>query len=185
MFSRRRHCLRSSPKKRGIAAIFLPNKDGVAAVEFALIAAPFMALILAILQTAVVFFAGQVLETAVEDTSRLIMTGQVQTDTQAQFAATVCTKVFGLFNCNNLMVDVESVSSFASANTSAPTLTFNSSGQVTNTWQYNPGTSGSIVVMRVMYQWPVFLGPLGFSLANLSNGKRLLMATAVFQNEVF
>jgi hypothetical protein len=34
-----------------------------------------------------------------------------------------------------------------------------------------------------MYQWPVFGGPLGFNLANLSNGNRLIMAAAAFQNE--
>ena len=37
--------------------------------------------------------------------------------------------------------------------------------------------------MQVMYQWPVFLGPLGFNLSNLPNNKRLLMATAVFRIE--
>jgi hypothetical protein len=64
-----------------------------------------------------------------------------------------------------------------------PALTFNAQGQVTNTWQYNPGTAGQVVVVRVMYQWPVFGGPLGFNLANLPNGNRLIMAAAAFQNE--
>ena len=64
-----------------------------------------------------------------------------------------------------------------------PNLTFNSQGQVTNTWQYSPGTTGQVVVVRVMYQWPVFGGPLGFNLSNLPNGNRLIMAAAAFQNE--
>ena len=55
------------------------RNDGAAAVEFALVAAPFLALVFAIMETAIVFFAGQALETAVADTSRLIMTGQAQT----------------------------------------------------------------------------------------------------------
>jgi Flp pilus assembly protein TadG len=42
-------------------------KDGSAAVEFGLIAAPFIALLFAIMETAIVFFAGQTLETAVAD----------------------------------------------------------------------------------------------------------------------
>jgi hypothetical protein len=81
------------------------------------------------------------------------------------------------------MIDVQTVSSFSSSSTAAPTLTFNAQGKVTNTWQYNPGGPGQIVVVRVMYQWPVFLGPLGFTLSNLSNGNRLIMASAAFQNE--
>jgi hypothetical protein len=56
---------------------------------------------------------------------------------------------------------------------------------VTNIWQYNPGSPGQIVVVRAMYQWPVFLGPLGFNLSNLANGDRLLMATATFKNEPY
>ena len=44
---------------------------------------------------------------------------------------------------------------------------------------------GSIVVLRVLYQFPVIPGPLSFNLANLSNGARLLMATSVFEVEPY
>ena len=83
------------------------------------------------------------------------------------------------------MIDVQTANSFSGVNTSIPTLTFNSKGAVTNTWQYSPGNPDDIVVVRVMYQWPVFLGPLGFGLGNLSNGNRLLMASAAFKNEPY
>jgi hypothetical protein len=83
------------------------------------------------------------------------------------------------------MVDVQTAPSFAGANTSTPTLTFDKSGNVTNAWQYQPGSPGDIVVVRVMYQWPVFLGPLAFNLSNLSNGKRLLVSSAAFKNEPY
>jgi Flp pilus assembly pilin Flp len=75
-------------------------EDGVAAVEFALVAAPFLALMFAIIETALVFFTGQYFETVVADSSRLIMTGQVQTQglTQTQFINQICGKVVALFN---------------------------------------------------------------------------------------
>jgi len=73
--------------------------------------------------------------------------------------------------------------SFSAADTGIPTLTIDAQGNVTNNWKYNPGGPGQIVVVRVMYQWPVFLGPLGFSLATLANGNRLIMASSAFQNE--
>lgn len=88
-----------------------------------------------------------------------------------------------MFDCTKLMIDVQTVGSFSTSSTGAPTLTFNAKGQVTNTWQYNPGGPGQIVVVRVMYLWPVFLGPLGFTLSNEPNGNRLIMASAAFQNE--
>jgi Flp pilus assembly protein TadG len=170
---------------------FLGNDRGATAVEFALVAAPFLALLVAILQTALVFFASRVLDEVTEEASRYIMTGQAQNGgvTQAGFKTYVCTSantsalVSALFTCGNIMVNVQSYVDFASASTTSPTLTFNGSGNVSNTWSYNMGNPGDIVVVQVMYQWPVVLGPLSFSLANLSNGNRLLVSTAVFKRE--
>ena len=179
--------LGSGRRRLASAAGFARREDGAVAVEFAIVAAPFIALILATLQTSLAFFAGQVLESAVVDSSRVILTGSAQNGnmTQSGFATTVCGKVQALFNCSKLMIDVQTANSFANANTSMPTLTFDAKGNVTNNWQFQPGNPGDIVVMRVMYQWPVFLGPLGLSLSNESNGNLLLMATATFKNEPF
>jgi Flp pilus assembly protein TadG len=166
---------------------FIGEKRGAAAVEFALVAAPFLALLVALLQTALVFFAGRVLDETTEEASRYILTGQAQTAnmTQSGFATWVCGKTFALFNCKNFMINVQNYASFAAANTGTPSLTFDSKGNVTNTWNYAPGNPGDIVVVQVMYQWPVYLGPLGFNLANMANGNRLLLSTAVFKNEPY
>jgi hypothetical protein len=51
--------------------------------------------------------------------------------------------------------------------------------------QYSPGGSGSIVVVRLFYQWPLFVTGLGYNIANLTGSKRLLVGTAVFQNEPY
>jgi len=155
------------------------------AVEFAMVAAPFLALILAMIQTFLVFFAQELLESVVQQASRQILTGQVQSQqvTKDAFHQTVCNQIVILFSCNGLMVDVQVATSWSSANTSAPALTYDSQGQVSNVWQFNPGGVGDIVIVRVMYLWPVFMGPLGFSLSNQPNGSRMIMATAAFQNE--
>jgi hypothetical protein len=52
---------------------------------------------------------------------------------------------------------------------------------------YNPGTAGSIVVVRLYYQWPIYVRLLGLAaLANLSsNNSNLLVATAAFRNEPY
>lgn len=172
-------------RRRNRCAAFARDKRGATAVEFALVAAPFLALIIALIQTFLVFFAQQMLESIVRQSARLVMTGQVQSAqmTQAAFKQKVCEQIVILFNCSGLMVDMQVANSWTSANTGMPTLTFDSSGKVTNTWQYDPGDAGDIVVLRVMYEWPVVLGPLGFNLSNLSNGNRLIMSSAAFQNE--
>ncbi len=166
---------------------FVRGQGGAAALEFGLVAAPFLALLVALFQTGMVFFAGRVLDEVVADSSRYIMTGQAQMTgmTQSGFATYVCNQTAALFNCNNFMINVQNYNSFSAASTSTPTLTFNSQDQVTNSWAWSPGNPGDIVVVQVMYQWPVVLGPLNFNLANLSNGNRLLVSTAAFKNEPY
>lgn len=175
----------TTKRRRNRYAAFARDSRGTTAVEFALVAAPFLALIIALIQTFLVFFAQQMLESVVSQSARLVMTGQVQSAqmTQAVFKQKVCDQIVILFNCSGLMVDMQVATSWTSANTGMPTLTYDGSGKVSNVWQYNPGDAGDIVVLRVMYEWPVVLGPLGFNLSNLSNGNRLIMSSAAFQNE--
>ncbi|MCW2282344.1 Flp pilus assembly protein TadG [Rhodoblastus acidophilus] len=162
-------------------------REGSTAVEFALIALPFIALMVAIFEVAMVFLAQHELETAVEKTSRSLLTGQTQTanPTQAQFVSSICGYLPAFFTCSKIMVDLQPAASFAAANTSAPTLTYDASGNVSNTWQFNMGASGNIMVLRVMYQFPVLPDIMGLKLAKLGNGSRLLMASAVFQTESY
>jgi Flp pilus assembly protein TadG len=170
----------------------LRREDGVAAVEFALVSVPFFALTFAIMETALVFFAGQYLETVTADSSRLILTGQAQTQglSQSQFVNQICGKIVALFSCSNLIVDVQTYAGFSNANTSLPLsngqLTFPSNAQGQPQTSFQPGTAGDIVVARVMYEWPVWVWFPGLSsLSNMSNKKRLLMATATFRNEPY
>src|SRR4051794_16642635 len=163
---------------------FARGEDGAAAVEFAMVAAPFLALMFAIMETALVFFASQTLETAVADSARLIMTGQAQSqkfDAPA-FKNSVCSKIGGLFDCAaGLYVDVKTYSSFGSIDNSPPTV--KPDGTIDTS--YNAGGPGDIVVVRLMYQWPVYASLLGFNLSNIGGNKRLLMATAAFRNEPY
>lgn len=185
--------LAGGAKRLAPSRAFLRCRKGATAVEFALVAAPFLALLLAILQSGIVFFAGRVLDEVTEEASRYIMTGQAQLGnvTQSGFKTYLCTGantsalVSALFTCSKIMINVQSYASFASASTTTPTLTFDGSGNVSNSWSYSTGNPGDIVVVQVMYQWPVVLGPLSMNLGNLSNGNRLLISSAVFKNEPY
>jgi Flp pilus assembly protein TadG len=178
-------------KRRNRFGAFIRDSKGATVVEFALIAAPFLAIVVALIQTFLVFFAQSVLENAVRQSSRQILTGQTQTQDAslsqtaaiAAFHQTVCNNAAILFTCTGLMVDVQVANNWTSANTGMPTLTYGSNGNVSNSWQFNPGSAGDIVVVRVMYLWPLFFGPIAFDMANQPNGSREIMASAAFQNE--
>ena len=167
------------------ARALLRREDGAAALEFAVVSAPFLALLFAIMETALMFFASQTLETAVQSSGRLVLTGQAQNQgmSQSSFQTAVCQTLSSLFSCGSILIDVETASTFSSANTSLPIQ----NGQVQNNFSFSPGGPGDIVVVRLMYQWPVYVSLFGLSntLSNTSGSSNLLMATAAFRNEPY
>jgi Flp pilus assembly protein TadG len=175
----------SKAAARNILRRFRRSRAGSAAVEFALVAPVFFALLFAIIEVAIMFFASQVLETITQDSARMIMTGQAQSAsyTQAQFQAYACSQIPALFSCSNLYVDVENYPTGFSSIVINNQIT---GGNFTSAnMQYNPGGPGAVVVVRMFYQWPLFVTGFGFNLSNLSGNKRLLVATAAFQNEPY
>ena len=178
---------------------FRRNRSASAAVEFALVAPVFFGLLFAIIETAMMFFASQVLETMTQDSARMLLTGQAQSGqvgtcadpvsgaalpcTQATFKNFVCSQIPALFTCANLYVDVEAYpSGFSSI---AFSTQIDGGKNFINNMQYNPGQPGEVVVVRLFYQWPQIVTGLGYNITNLTGNMRLLSATAVFQNEPY
>jgi Flp pilus assembly protein TadG len=165
---------------------FRKDAGGATAIEFAAIALPFTALMFAIIETALLFFAQQTLETAVADSARLIRTGQAQKQSYnlTTFKTDICNRIGGLFNCEaNLKLDVRTTETFDSVNLDKPV---NDDGELeTDDFSYVAGKGGDIVVVRAFYEWPTFVHLLGLNYSNLANGKHLLSATSAFKNEPF
>src|ERR1700719_4721804 len=92
-------------RSRNRSVAFITDRNAATVVEFALIAAPFLAIIAALIQTFLLFFAQSQLELVVRQSGRQILTGQVQLQdasrTQAQavtaFHQTVCNNSVILF----------------------------------------------------------------------------------------
>ncbi len=173
-------CSRRSARK---VARFYVSGRGATLVEFALIAPLFLGLLIAILETTLYLFAQATLQNAADQAGRLFMTGQVQnnnwtaTDVQNQ----VCPPV--MFTCSNLIVVAQTYASYAAANTSAPQLYNN--GQKVTSFAFNPGNPGDVMVVQLVYQWPIVGGPLGFMLPNLGDNTTELMGVTAFRVEPY
>jgi len=165
---------------------FLRDRHAGAAVDFALVLLPFLMVLMTMINSALVLLAGQVLQTAATNAGRLILTGQAQNAnyTAAQFKTTICASLTVMFNCaNNLYVDVESFSSFSNISLSSAT---NSNGTVNSGgFGYSPGNPGDIVVVRLIYQWPIIASGLTVGLINSANSTNTLVATIAFRNEPY
>jgi Flp pilus assembly protein TadG len=172
-----RRCARQAPR-------FFVARDAATAVEFALIAPIFLAVLIAILETTLFLFAQQTLQNAATQVGRLFMTGQAQNDSQSALQTLVCQKYLpSLFNCSSLIIVVQSYASYAAASTSAPALYSN--GQQVTSFAYSPGGPGQIMVVQLVYPWSVVGGPLGFTLANLPNGAAEMMGISAFRVEPY
>jgi hypothetical protein len=79
-------------------------------------------------------------------------------------------------------VDVRTYSGFSSINNAKP---IDANGNLSVTPTYTPGGPGDIVVVRLLYQWPVYVSLLGLNFSDMAGGKRLIMATAAFRNEPY
>lgn len=184
-----------SPSPAGRLAAFRRSRDGATAVEFGILALPFLFLMFSILEIAMVFWSTQVLETAVANASRQIYTGQFQSDagnqnkTAAQLAANfktaLCSNITTLFDCNRVSIDIRNASNFAGATppsavkTTGTTKTYDASG-----FTYETVGAKQIALVTAAMEYPVMVRMLATT-GGLSNGNRIIMATAAFRTEPY
>jgi Flp pilus assembly protein TadG len=163
------------------SARFCFDRRGTTAVEFGIIAVPFLLILCSIFEAAFLVFNQSNLEYATYEASRQLLTGSLQTSGQSsadQLTAFknqyLCPKLWGAFSCGNIIVDVRSGNNFSNSyNTS---YDFTASGATT---VYNPGTTGQVVVVRVGYPYQLYFNSLG----GMGGGSKMIMATAVFRAE--
>ena len=180
--------------RRGRA--FCRDERGATLIEFGFLAIPFFMVIVAILETALIFLAGQILDSAVNDSARLVRTGQAQTLewNGDNFRGAICEGLYGLFDCSNganarLRVSVAVVTDFSTATVGYPLEIGDECGEDGCDWKissdYVPGTGADVVLVRAFYKWPTIADFFGFNFATLAGGDRLLGASRVFRNEPF
>ncbi|MCX7900064.1 MAG: pilus assembly protein [Methylocystis sp.] len=179
-------------------AHFVHNARGFAAVEFGMIAAPFVLLVVAILEYGMGNFMQSRLDAAVAQTARQIMTGYVQDQTIGGKALTaqqfreqvLCPKLPSIMKCSDVYVDATAFSASSAPNYDM-FLNATKSGLVPPKLgagnNYSIGCSGDYVVLRVAFPAPILTTTRIFPAAIPYKGemKRLLTSTASFKNEPF
>lgn len=173
---------------------YLKNKEGTAAIEFAILAIPFFMLLFAVLELAIVFFISSTLTHAVSESGRQIRTGNFQAcGTKDNFKKLVCSNMSGLGNCEKrLRIDVVSGSDFGSITLPTPPAPPEkdpadptSTDDIPNGDWVNT-TASAPVVIRGLYYHKLVLPPQLTRLESIKGkGIRLLGATTAFQNEPF
>lgn len=163
------------------------ENKGTAAIEFALVAVPFVLLVASIIEISVMFAANSIMLGATQDAVRAVRTGQVQVisdpdEAEDFFRQQICDHIpIRLVDCNAIQFSVQVLDSFAEADT---TPGVDEEGNLADD-TIDFGEAEDIVLVNVLYYHPMLSPVTAAFYADSPNNTKLLTATFVFQTEPY
>jgi Flp pilus assembly protein TadG len=171
------------------------DESGASAVEFGMVAMPFVMLLFGIISVCLYFFTNFTLENAVWQTARALRTGQVQQakgaysaaatneDKKNAFKLALCALAPTFIDCTKVVVIVQSNASFGGI--VEPQCATNGVMVDQTAATFDTGNASSVVLVTVCYPWD-YGGKLPFiKIGNLQNGAVLLQASVAFRTEPY
>lgn len=163
------------------------RREGAAAVEFGMVAAPFFFMLFAIMELGLIFVTDSVLENAVLETGRLVRTGEAWDSgmTGATFKEQLCQRmsVFEGDCGDRASVDVRVITQFR--NPAPPDPLQDPANFDEDALMYQQADAGQLVLVRVWYRQPVFSPFLRQALVRTGDGNAMMVSTTSFRNEPF
>ncbi|MFZ4541199.1 MAG: TadE/TadG family type IV pilus assembly protein [Rickettsiales bacterium] len=193
-------------KDRSPLIRFKCNREGAAAVEFALVAGAFFILMMGVIEYGMIMFTKVAIESATMQVARTAGIGTTSSgcDRVCTIKNTIATKTMGLVSPQSVIVTSRVVSGSTTATPPTPDICLLSStnpfpATCPGAWQNNDGvvgyqqntgvtaasigTSGRLVEIRVTYLWrvlfPMFRSYFG------TNGVYTITSSTVVKNEPF
>lgn len=161
------------------------DESGVTAIEFAIVAMPFLVLSIGIIEVGLAHLANRMLDNAVVSASRLIRTGQASDGaiTKDQFKEQIC-DFMPAFMCslNRITMEVTTYDDFEAAKDLESLYDEDGNLKDDEDTGFDPGGATSIVAVNVIYDWPMMTSLLSLDAADDGN-VRHLSSTMVFRNE--
>lgn len=170
------------PVRRPLRGDVLRDDRGSVVTEFAMVAPPFILLMMGIIELSVMFFTGSVIEGATKEAARTIRTGQVQSeaDPVTAFQNQLCDALFNVIDCTKVIYNVQTYGSFNAVNMP---IEVDQDGEIINSG-FSPGGSGAVTVVRAIYRWE-YTTPLIGDLITAGLAGNLIVSTVAFQNEPY
>lgn len=197
--------IREKPRRRRILLRLGRDREGAAALEFALLAVPFMLMIFAIFETFLAFAGEQLMANAVETMARKLRTGEITfgqgkpTDvTEAEFRQMFCDEIeiFGMCSATEatapekLYLDVRQFASFADMPRGVPKISTDVYSDLdTSDFAFSPGGPESKNMLRAYYRWQIMTDLMRPYITNIRPADKpmptdfLIVQTAAFVNE--
>ena len=179
--------------KRHMAQLlgFKHDEQGATAVEFAMVATPFFMLIFMLVGFAMFFFVFNSLEKGMDQTSRLVRTGQAQNSsmTVTDFKNAICNSAGDWIRCNKVQVFVQKYNDWSSVK---PQACVNSDGSVavntasgTDPIANQAGKQNEIVIVTTCYKWEFAQNIPYVKLGNMADGSMMIQTATAFRTEPY
>jgi Flp pilus assembly protein TadG len=170
---------------------FLKDKKGVTALEFGIVALPFLMFAFGTIGIGLHFFTQNALEHAVGSAARKIRTGQAQKagTTVAEFKQMVKEEAGPTIDAAKLEVHMQTGDNW---NEVTPTSCLDSSGQQTtgtgdgtDAVGDHSGGAGKVVMVTVCYEWEMAKLLPFLELGQMANGSGLIQSSTTFRTEPY
>jgi Flp pilus assembly pilin Flp len=186
-------------KISGFGQRFHRNSDGVTAVEFGMVALPFLLFVLGTMAIGLQFFTINALDNAVETAARKIRTGEAQRAGMklGEFKDLICQSGGSYIekDCEKIFIHVESAGDWAAIAPRACASNGKMTAQSNMTADLVESSGGSeqVVLVTVCYDWqlPVTFAALQYMLMRpadgvaLESGGSLVQSVATFRTEPY
>lgn len=161
------------------------KKDGTAAIEFSLLAMPYLMLSLGIIELSLMYASASLLEGATDSAARMIRTGQLQqsgsADPEGDFRQAICDFATVLIDCNDVTIEVMAMNSYSDY--SGMAVQYDAEGNMVSQG-FDPGGSNDRILIRTAYRYTMKT-PLVGPILNGPDGGTLFMSTIVLQTEPY
>lgn len=157
------------------------------AIEFSLLAVPFIIMFVGIVEVGLYFGTAVILEGAATDAARMIRTGQVQKagNSVELFEDALCNVASVMVNCGDIQYEVIVVPDGLFSSVASYTPTFDSEGNLVSSG-FDPGSSEDLVIVRVVYRYEFMTPLLGDIMENAEGTNHaVLMSNVIIMNEPY
>jgi Flp pilus assembly protein TadG len=175
---------------------WLHDESGATALEFGIIALPFMMMLFGIISVCLFFFTNFTLENAVWQASRVIRTGQLQQgqgayagmtsneDRKKAFKKALCAKAPTFLDCDSkAVVIVQNNANFSGI--AEPKCSNNGILVPDSTAGFDTGGTSAVVLVTVCYPWDFGTKLPFLKMSGLSDGSLLMQASVAFRTEPY
>lgn len=180
----------AAPRRRHLWSAFAADRRGAAAVEFAILAVPFLAILCVIVESAMMTFAQQTLDVSLGRATRALRTGAFQdaadgSDPADRLRRLMCGGAVVFFRCSALQFDLTRATSFSTVQVAIPYDNHN------KTWASGFGTQfqcpqgDDVVALRAAVPVLRLFSFMDFTRQSMGANLQLLVATAIFRAEPY